>query len=161
MTPCRYYVRWPYPSQRPERIRADLSTDKRHHGGIRSQLVLRSRRDGTGTEDWWTFSGRNESVLRDHLAQIDAHSTPPPVEQWDRKHGPTIEAKDRWQAAVLLFADGVYSQRLYGSDIQAEAAWTAAGARQLAQILPEELWDLRQNIEQLCSLRRVRSRVCR
>jgi hypothetical protein len=122
----------------------------RHHWGMGSQLVLRSPSDGTGWEDSWAFSGRDESALRDRLGQLDEYLTQAPSERWapDRA-SPVIEADDRWLAAMLLFADDVYSERFgVSAVIRAEAAWTAEGARRLAELLPEALGDLRAGIQQ-------------
>jgi len=118
---------------------------------VRSQLTLRSPNDGTGWEDSWDFTGGDESVLRDCLGRIHAYLTPAPTERWDPKqHRRVIEADDRWLAAMLLFADEMSPARLLGGAtvIQAEAAWTVNGARQLAQLLPDELGDLRSGIEE-------------
>ena len=116
---------------------------------MRSQLVLRSPNKGSGWEDNWAFSGRDESVLQDHLGQLDAYVTSAPVEPWDSKqHQRVIEADDRWLAAMLLFTDDVYSKRFSSlTVIQAQTAWTAEGARHLAELLPDELSDLRDGIE--------------
>jgi hypothetical protein len=83
------------------------------------------------------------------LSQLGAHLTSAPVERWDpQQHGRVIEADDRWLAAMLLFTDEEYKNRSYATPpIQAEAAWTAEGARQLAGMLPQELEDLRISIE--------------
>ena len=113
---------------------------------MRSQLVLRSPNHGTGWEDSWAFSGRDESLLRQCLGRLDAHLTPAPLERWNQQR--VIEADDRWLAAMLLFADEVYAQRHYASTIEAEAAWTVDGARRLAAMLPDELGDLRASIEE-------------
>jgi len=116
---------------------------------VRSQLVLRSPNNGVGWEDNWAFSGRHESVLRDHLAQLNEYLTPAPLEPWDSKqHQRVIEADDRWLAAMLLFTDDVYSKRFSIEPvIQAETAWTVEGARHLAELVPDELSDLRDGIE--------------
>jgi hypothetical protein len=123
---------------------------KRHDWIVRSQLVLRSPQDGTGWSDSWAFSGRDESALRDCLTSLVAHLTPAPVERWDpQRHGRVVEAEDRWLAAMLLFADEEYKRRSYPTPpVQAEAAWTVAGARELAALLPDELEELRLAIEQ-------------
>lgn len=118
---------------------------------MRSHLILRSPNQGTGWSDDWVFSGRDESALRDCLEQLDAYLTPAPRERWDpRKHGRVIEADDRWLAAMLLFSDDVYDNRhrAAATVIQAESAWTATGAQHLADLLPDELSDLRVGIEQ-------------
>ena len=113
--------------------------------------MFRSPQRGAGWEDSWALSGRDESVLRGCLGRIEANLTPAPLERWDSKQlQRVIEADDRWLAAMLLFADEVYDKRFdpVESVIQAEAAWTVEGARQLAQMLPDELGDLRASIEQ-------------
>ena len=115
---------------------------------MRSQLVLRSPNKGSGWEDNWAFSGRDESVLRNHLDQLGPYVTSAPLEAWDSKqHRRVIETEDRWSAAMLLFTDDIYSRRFSMEPvIQAETAWTAAGARHLAGLLPAELSDLRDGI---------------
>jgi hypothetical protein len=85
------------------------------------------------------------------LGRIAAHLTPAPVERWDsEQHRRVIEADDRWLASMLLFADEVYDKQFDPVEpvIQAEAAWTVEGARQLAELLPDELGELRASIEQ-------------
>ena len=51
---------------------------------------------------------------------------------------------------MLLFVDETYDKRFdwVESVIQAEAAWTVDGARQLAEMLRDDLGDLRASIEQ-------------
>lgn len=116
---------------------------------MRSQLVLRSPNHGTGWSDSWALSGSDESVLRDCLGRLNAYLTPAPLERWDpRKLARVVEADDRWRAAMLLFSDELYAQMHYANApvIQAESAWTVAGAQHLADMLPDELGDLRAGI---------------
>jgi hypothetical protein len=127
---------------------------------MRSHLVLRSPNQGTGCSDSWAFSGRDESALRDYLGHLDAYLTPTPHELWDaKKHGRVIEADDRWLAAMLLFSGDVYDtmHRATPAVVQAESAWTAAGARHLADILPAELGDLQVGISERFGLIATRS----
>lgn len=118
---------------------------------MRSHLVLRSPNQGTGWSDSWAFSGRDESTLRDHLQRLDAYLTQAPIERWEpKKHTRIIDAEDRWLAARLLYPEDQYSRSGYPEPaiIQAEAAWTATGARHLAEVLPDELEDLRTGISE-------------
>jgi len=113
---------------------------------MRSRLTLRSPSNGTGWQDLWAFSGADERALRDCLDQLDAFAIAPPVERWDpARHRTVIDAKDRWAAAVLLHPG--HDRRDLSPD-PAEAAWTADGARHLAELLPESLNDLREAILQ-------------
>jgi hypothetical protein len=49
---------------------------------------------------------------------------------------------------MLLFTEEEYGKR-FSTDpvIQAERAWTVEGARHLAELLPDELGDLRDGIQ--------------
>jgi hypothetical protein len=96
----------------------------------------------------WTFSGAEGRLLRDCLDQIDGFLTEPPLEVWDRhalRH--VIEDQDRWRAAMLLWPDEPSERgRVSVAAVRADAAWTAAGALRLAEILPERLDDVRADI---------------
>lgn len=114
---------------------------------MRSELEVRSPNQGTGWADSWTFSGRDESTLRDCLAHLDAYLTPAPIEHWNpKKHRRVIEAEDRWRAAMLLFTNEEYD-RQHAPEIQAERAWTVDGALHLAELLPDDLADVRDGIQ--------------
>lgn len=119
---------------------------------MQSTLVLRSPSDGTGWQEEWTFSGRDEQMLRDCLSALDPHAIPAPKLRSDgRLHADSVVGEDRWQAAMLLFPIDPASEArrwsLQGSR-QAEAAWTADGVRRLAEMLPDALSDLRAAIRQ-------------
>jgi hypothetical protein len=115
---------------------------------MRSELVLRSPSDGTGWEESWAVSGHDESTLRGYLAKLDRYLTPAPLERWEQSKR-VIDADDRWQAAMLLFPEDVRgaNHRFAHPQFRAEQAWTAAGARQLGQLLTDEHADLRASIE--------------
>jgi hypothetical protein len=114
---------------------------------MRSLLVLRAPSNGTGWQGQHAFNGADEHALRDCLDQLVAFTTPAPVERWDsRKHGRVIEAECRWTAAMLLYADEPYVLDRTVEPVSAEAAWTADGARRLAELLPERLDSLRTDI---------------
>jgi hypothetical protein len=58
-----------------------------------------------------------------------------------------IDAPDRWTAAMLLSTvEPSAVGTLPAESFRADAAWTADGAMQLAEILPERLADLRADI---------------
>jgi hypothetical protein len=58
-----------------------------------------------------------------------------------------IDADDRWKAAMLLYPDEPSERgRISFETLRAEAAWTAAGALRLAEILPDRLDELRGDI---------------
>jgi hypothetical protein len=119
---------------------------------MQSALELRSPSDGTGWAETWTFSGRDEQILRDCLLALDPHATPAPEEPWDgQRHAYSVVGDERWQAAMLLFAiDPAWEAHGWSLPTarQAEAAWTADGARRLADMLPDALGDLRTAIRQ-------------
>jgi hypothetical protein len=108
---------------------------------------LRSPSDGTGWEESWALSGHADSMLRGYLAKLDRYLTPAPLERWEQTKL-VIDTNDRWMAARLLFPEDVRGANLRFAHPQfrAEQAWTAAGARGLAQLLPDELADLRTSI---------------
>jgi hypothetical protein len=115
---------------------------------MRSELVLRTPSHGTGWEESWAFSGRDERLLRESLAQLDQYSTPAPLERWDNSKR-VIDPDDRWLAAMLLYPEDVRgaNDRFANPQYRAEHAWTAAGARRLAELLPDDLVELRTSIE--------------
>jgi hypothetical protein len=111
-------------------------------------LELRSPANGAGLGDTWTLSGEDGRLLRDCLGQIDDFVTEPPLEVGDShalRH--VIEGQDRWRAAMLLWPDEPSARgRVSFDPVRADAAWTAAGALRLAEILPERLEDVRIDI---------------
>jgi hypothetical protein len=110
---------------------------------MRSLLVLRSPSHGTGWQDQWAFSGKDERVLRDHLTELVMFEVGVPQESWSLKQGHRFEG-DRWAAAMLLCPDEDSEGRLLLAP--AEAAWSAAGALRLADSLPDRFDDLRAAI---------------
>jgi hypothetical protein len=72
------------------------------------------------------FSGNDDRILRDCLDELDDFIAP--------------NGADRWTAAV------VFEENPVGA-ADALRAWTPDGARRLAQLLPDELADLREDIE--------------
>jgi hypothetical protein len=112
---------------------------------VRSLLVLRSPSDGTGWQEQWSFTGRDDTLLRECLAQLDEFRTTPPLERWDAKRGHVFDG-DRWAAAMLLHPDEA-SPGDYGLlPPPAEAAWTERGALHLAGLLPDQFAELRRAI---------------
>src|SRR5947207_14111708 len=83
---------------------ADGSASATDTSLMRSLLILRSPSQGTGWEERWSFSGSDDRVLRDLLAQLDAFRVQPPRESWDLSRGHVIEG-DRWVAAMVLHPD--------------------------------------------------------
>jgi len=84
-------------------------------GVMQSELDLRSPSDGTGWRETWTFSGRDERMLRDCLSTLEQHGTPSPEERWDsHRHKYVVVGEDRWQAAMLLFAIDPRWRRIVG-----------------------------------------------
>jgi len=107
-------------------------------------LELRSPSNGTGTGETWAFSGRDERLLRDCLDQLDAFANEPPVRRdaW-HKHCDVVGADGRWLAAMELWPDEPWRQgQPWLRPGRPDAAWTAEGARRLAEILPERLSDV-------------------
>jgi hypothetical protein len=113
---------------------------------VRSALELRSPSNGTGWSDRWSFSGVDDRLLRESLAQLAAFATPPPKEDWSLKARRHILAEDRWRAAMLLWPDEPTTRHMPTDRRCAEAAWTADGALALAELLPDRLADLRDGI---------------
>ena len=115
---------------------------------VLSKLELRSPSNGTGTGETWEFSGGDERALRGCLDQLGAFATPPPLEVWDShalRH--VIRDDDRWRAAMLLWDDSAWDRgKVSFEPRRAAAAWTAAGAVELAALLPARLDDLRAAI---------------
>jgi len=102
---------------------------------MRSILELRSPSNGTGWRDSWTFSGADDRLLRDHLEALAQHVTEPPTES------------DRWRAAMLFSDDdGALRMGINAAPAGEVRAWTAEGALQLAELLPERLGDVRDAI---------------
>ena len=125
---------------------------------MRSTLVIRDEPTKATYYPKWAFSGNDEARLRDLLGMLDAYRTQVPVERYLYRGGSklpgsnserVIEPAGACSAAMLLFDQDVADRWVYGSPtvIQAEAAWTAEGARHLAALLPDELSDLRAAIE--------------
>jgi hypothetical protein len=115
---------------------------------VRSILELRSPSNGTGWGDTWTFSGTDDRLFRDCLDGLAEHATEPPIERRTRQKTSHVATKsDRWRAA-LLFSDDDKALRVgINAAPRAEArAWTSDGALQLAEVLPEQLGDLRDAI---------------
>jgi hypothetical protein len=114
---------------------------------VHSRLELRSPSNGTGWGDTWIFSGPDDRVLRECLDQLNEFVTPTPAERYDMRRGFVIDAPDRWLVAMLLFTiEPSELGKLSSETSWADAAWTAEGAIQLAEILPERLADLRADI---------------
>jgi hypothetical protein len=112
---------------------------------MRSRLALRSPNQGYGWGEPWTFTGRDERILRDCLAALDEFATHAPGEHWDWKtQRNVIHAGDRSLAVMLLYP--VEAKEDIHSPVQPEAAWTADGALRLADLLPDAFDDLRQAI---------------
>jgi len=103
-------------------------------------MALAGRRPGTSVV---VASQRCGDCLAGLLGEFRVE---PPDGRWDcRRLRLVIEAEDRWEAAMLLRPDGFMDHQ--GVDpLPAESAWTAAGALQLAEILPGDLEDLRAAI---------------
>lgn len=116
---------------------------------VRCVVELRSPSDGTGISEKWSFSGTDGRMIRDLVAKLDLFAVDPPLEVWDMQRlRHRVQSADRWQAAMLLWPDEP-SQRQAVSfeDRRAEAAWTAAGAIEFADLLPAE-HDLRRAIQE-------------
>jgi hypothetical protein len=131
-------------SRRPRRVRHRRVA----FSPMRSLLILRSPSDGTGWQDRFALSGRDERIVRDALSQLGEFRVDPPIERWDPARGHVIQADDRWLAAMLLHPDEPTRQSYGLLPPPAEAAWTAAGALRLAELLPEAFDDVRTAIAQ-------------
>jgi hypothetical protein len=95
---------------------------------MRSRLILNTPWQGTGNRHEWSFSGSDDAALRDCLDRLDGSTAADPG--------------DRWAAAIVFaFSDG-------GRRREAEAAWTIDGALSLAELLPPDLDDLREDLRQ-------------
>jgi hypothetical protein len=84
---------------------------------------------------------------------LNAHTTPAPEERRDgHSDAYSVVGDDRWLAATLLFSiDPAWEAHRWSlppESRRAEAAWTADGARALAEMLPDALADLRIAIRQ-------------
>jgi hypothetical protein len=92
---------------------------------VRSYLILNSPWQGTGNRSWWSFSGAEDRALRNCLDRLDSFAT--------------AELEDRWTAAIVFgFLDR--------GPLKRERAWTIEGAMTLAELLPESLADLRDDV---------------
>jgi hypothetical protein len=92
---------------------------------MRSRLEVRSPSHGTGWAETWVFSGNDDRVLRDCLDELEAFRAP--------------DGADRWTAAL------VFEENPSGT-ADVPRTWTPDGARRLAELLPEQLTDLRDAI---------------
>jgi hypothetical protein len=101
---------------------------------VRSSLRLNSPWQGTGNAQAWSFDGADDRQLRDCLAQLDAFTVSDPA--------------DRWTAAVILFEVDYYGQGFgaLGHDFRPAGQWSRAGALRLAELLPDALTDLRDDL---------------
>jgi len=120
-----------------------------HTAAVRCVLELRSPSDGTGWAENWSFSGQDALLLLDCLQRLGEYATAPPVEVWNsRRSRHVVRDGDRWRAAMLLWRDdGRWQRDVFSPDpMQAEEAWTAAGALRLAYMLPAGLDDLAEAI---------------
>jgi hypothetical protein len=82
---------------------------------------------------WWSFSGAEDSALRDCLEQLDEFVVTNP--------------SGRWSSPVVFGMVG--AGRRFGTlpePITFENAWTAKGARRLADLLPDAFSDVREDI---------------
>jgi hypothetical protein len=114
---------------------------------VRCLLELRSPASGTGTGETWTFSGADGRALEACLLELDAFAVDPPLVRYSLKDGYEIEGDDRWRAAMQRWSPDMTPTRwVVGGPRRAEAAWTAEGALRLAELLPERLDDLREDI---------------
>jgi len=93
---------------------------------MKSRLILNSPWRGTGNRSYWEFSGADDRALRDALARLDAFRTP--------------DSDDRWTAALVLY----YADQMYGG--APAGAWTIHGAIPLAELLPDSLADVRDDL---------------
>jgi hypothetical protein len=93
---------------------------------VRSWLILNTPWEGTGNRSDWSFSGADEARLRECLDQLGEFVAPNP--------------EDRWTAAVVHgFSDT-------GRPATPKQAWTIEGALALAELLPDALSDLRDDL---------------
>jgi hypothetical protein len=102
---------------------------------MRSVIRLNSPWQGTGNAEIWSFDGHDDRELRDCLAQLDAFTVDDPT--------------DRWTAAVIHY-DVDYDGQGFGAlehDFRPSAQWNRAGALRLAELLPDALADLRDDLE--------------
>ena len=99
---------------------------------MQSYLVINSPWQSASNSSRWSFSGAEDRVLQSCLDQLDEFSAP--------------DVEDRWTATVVFgFLD-------HGAD-EIRRAWTAEGAERLAELLPDELADVRGDIEQRLAAR--------
>jgi hypothetical protein len=105
---------------------------------MRSFLTINRPWQGTGNRENFVFSGREERALRDCLARLDAFVVPDP--------------SDRWTAAIAVGPSEdpllvVEHERGYGIEPGVpERAWDIDGALALAELLPAQLHDLREDL---------------
>jgi hypothetical protein len=114
---------------------------------MRSFLILNRPWQGTGNSSDWSFSGADERTLRGCLDRLDSFATPDPT--------------DRWVAAIVFgpAADSpIVTRRGRGWGIrpgELERAWTIDGALALAEMLPDGLDDLREDLSKSFSDRKA------
>lgn len=102
---------------------------------MRSRLILNRPWQGTGNRSEWSFTGADDLILRESLDRLDAYVAP--------------DASDRWTAALVFgFLDGKRHRITTAERISDARAWTLDGALALAEMLPDELDDLRGDLEQ-------------
>jgi hypothetical protein len=101
---------------------------------MRSLLRINSPWQGTGNAQDWSFDGSDDRDLRDCLAQLDAFTVPDPT--------------DRWSAAAVHFEVDYEGQGFgaLGHDFRPAGQWNRAGALRLAELLPDALADLRDDL---------------
>lgn len=95
-------------------------------GIVRSYIVLNSPWQGTGNRSRWSFSGNDDAALRACLERLNDFRTPDPTDWWTA-------------AVVFYFSDPEIVPR-------PEGAWTAEGALKLAELLPDDLADVRDDL---------------
>jgi hypothetical protein len=104
---------------------------------MRSLLVLNTPWQGAGNAADWTLTGADERALRECLSRLDAFATPDP--------------RDRWTAAIVLMPidrpPQATPRELIAGSCEARA-WTIAGALRLADLLPETLGELADELRQ-------------
>ena len=92
---------------------------------MRSFLILNTPWRGTGNRSPWTFSGADDGALRECLDQLAG---------WV-----ALDPDDRWTAALVFGFSGSASH-------ERQRAWTLDGALALAELLPDSLDDLRDEL---------------
>jgi hypothetical protein len=114
---------------------------------VQSFLTLNRPWQGTGNASDWTFSGPDENTLRECLDSLVGFEA--------------ADSGDRWEAAIVFgpvegkpvpFRRG----RKYGvRPGTAERAWTIDGALALAEILPDSLSGLRDDLKESFAARKA------